>query len=110
MSQGKREPSKPFGIVWSRRAKEDLAVIGDYIAADNPAAAMRWIDRLVADVEHAAEMPLAGRIVPEYADRHDIHEVLRRTYRIVYRVRDREIEVVTIFEGHRRFPEDAVSE
>jgi len=110
MSQGKRVPSKPFGIVWSRRAEEDLAAIGGYIAADNPAAAMRWIDRLVADVEQAAEMPFAGRIVPEYADRHDIREVLRRTYRIVYRVRDSEIEVVTIFEGHRRFPEDAVSE
>jgi Plasmid stabilisation system protein. len=71
---------------------------------------MRWIDRLVADVEHAAEMPLTGRLVPEYADHHELREILRRTYRIVYRIRDSAIEVVTIFEGHRRFPDDAVSE
>jgi len=45
MSQGKRVPSKPFSIVWSRRAEEDLAAIGDYIAADNPAAAMRCVER-----------------------------------------------------------------
>jgi len=48
--------------------------------------------------------------VPEHADRHDLREVLRRTYRIVYRVRDNAIEVVTIFEGHRLFPDDAVSD
>ncbi len=83
-------------IQWSDRAIDDLAAIDDYIAADNPAAAMRWVERLVADVKRAAEMPLAGRVVPEYADRHDIPEALRRTYRIVYRVRDDAIEVLTM--------------
>jgi len=36
--------------------------------------------------------------------------VLRRTYRIVYRVGDEGIEVLTIFEGHRLFPRDAMPE
>jgi len=45
---------------------------------------------------------------PEYADRPEIREVLRRTYRIVYRVGDEGIEVLTIFEGHRLFPCGAV--
>ncbi|RMH36606.1 MAG: type II toxin-antitoxin system RelE/ParE family toxin [Deltaproteobacteria bacterium] len=108
MTGGEQEPRRPLDIQWSDRAKDDLAAIGDYIAADNPAAAMRWVERLVADVERAAEMPLAGRVVPEYADRHDIREVLRRTYRIVYRVRAEAIEVLTIFEGHRLFPEGVV--
>lgn len=107
MTGGEQEPRRPLDILWSDRAKDDLAAIGDYIAADNPTAATRWVERLVADVERAAEMPLAGRVVPEYADRHDIREVLRRTYRIVYRVRAEAIEVLTIFEGHRLFP-DAV--
>ncbi len=69
---------------------------------------MRSVERLMADVERAAEMPLAGRVVSEYAERHDIREVLRRTYRIVYRVRERAIEVLTIFEGHQLFPERIV--
>ncbi len=86
MNGGDHEPGRPLEIHWSDQAKEDLASIGDYIAADSPTAAMRWVACLVADVERAAEMPLAGRIVPEYSDRHDIREVLRRTYRIVYRV------------------------
>ena len=84
MTKGEQEPRRPLDIQWSDRAKDDIAAIGDYIAAYNPAAAMRWVDRLIADVERAAEMPLAGRVVPEYAERHDIREVIRRTYRIVY--------------------------
>jgi len=108
MTGGKQEARRPLDIQWSDRAKDDLAAIGDYIAKDNPAAAMRWVDRLIADVERAAEVPLAGRIVPEYSDRHDIREVLRRRYRIVYRVREDAIEVLTIFEGHRLFPDGVV--
>ncbi len=108
MTGRKSRPSPPLDILWSNRARDDLAAIGDYIAADSPRAAMQWVDKLIAAVERAAEMPLAGRIVPEYADRHDIREVIRRTYRIVYRVRKEAIEVLTIFEGHRLFPEGVV--
>ena len=108
MTGGVQEPRRPLDIRWSDRAKDDLAAIGDHIAADNPTAAMRWVERLVADVERAAEMPLARRVVPECPERHDIREVLRRTYRIVYRVRTETIEVLTIFEGHRLFPDGVV--
>ena len=105
---GKKKAGRSLDILWSDRAKDDLAAIGDYIAADNPSAAMQWVEKLISDVERAAAMPLAGRIVPEYADRRDIREVFRRTYRVVYRVRDEAIEVLTIFEGHRLFPEEAI--
>ncbi len=105
---GDEQTSRPFAIQWSCRARADLAAIGDHIAADNPPAALRWVDRLISDVERAAAMPLAGRIVPEYADRRDIRELFRRSYRIVYRVGDEAIEVLTIFEGHRLFPEEAI--
>jgi len=80
MTGGERGPRRPLAIRWSGQAKADLAAIGDYVAADNPDAAMRWADRLIADVERAAKMPLAGRVVPEYTDRPDVREMLRRTY------------------------------
>jgi hypothetical protein len=35
-------------------------------------------------------------------------EVLQRTYRIVYRVREDQIDVLTIFEGHRLLPGNAI--
>jgi len=99
-----------YSIEWSRRARADLIQIGDYIARDNPDAANRWVDLLIKDVERAAELPLAGRPVPEFAERQYLREVLRRTYRVVYEVRDRSILVLTIFEGHRLLPEAALSD
>lgn len=102
---GRRGRPRPFQIVWSRRAEEDPRAIGEYIAADRPVAASRWIERILAAVEAAATFPMAARRVPE-RERDDLRESLRGNYRIVFQVRPREIVVLTVFEGHRRFPED----
>jgi toxin ParE1/3/4 len=96
------------GLRWSRRAATDLVEIGDFIAADDPVAARRWVERLRARAALAAATPLAGRKVPEL-DRDDVREVFARSYRIVYRVIARAIVAVTVFEGHRRFPRAGAS-
>jgi plasmid stabilization system protein ParE len=83
----------------------ELEEIGDYIARDDPTAAARWVRSLVQCAERAAVAPLAGRRVPELG-RDDVRELLMRSYRIVYRVAEARIEILTVFEGHRRFPED----
>ena len=88
-------------LLWTARARRDLLAIGRYIARDNPAAARSWVERLRERARRAAEVPEAGRIVPEI-HRPDVREVFLRTYRIVYRVRDDAIEVLTVFEGYRR--------
>lgn len=93
-------------VAWTERAVADLRAIDDYIAADNPVAAEQWVGRLIAKAEEAARGPTSGRIVPEKA-RPDIREVFLRTYRIVYRVREGSILVLTVFEGHRLFPPGA---
>jgi addiction module RelE/StbE family toxin len=93
---------------WSRLAQQDLLDIGRYIAKDNRGAARRWVERLRQRARQAAEHPNAGRVVPEYS-RRELREVLLRSYRIVYRIRNNDaIEVLTVFEGHRFFPEDAI--
>lgn len=93
-------------IEWTERAVADLRAIDDYIAADDPVTAERWVGRLIARAEGAARLPMAGRVVPEKG-RLDIREVFLRTYRIVYRVREGSILVLTVFEGHRLFPPSA---
>jgi plasmid stabilization system protein ParE len=94
-------------VVWTDRARADLQEIGDYIAEDNPIAAERWVGVLIAVAEAAATLPRRVRVVPEIG-REDVREVFKRTYRIVYRIGDGRIEILTVFEGHRRFPRDAV--
>lgn len=87
---------------WTRRAQRDLLAISRYIARDDPLAARQWIGRLRERARKAAATPLAGRVVPEL-QRTDIREVFVRTYRIVYRVHEDAIDVLTVFEGHRLF-------
>ncbi|MBC7543645.1 MAG: type II toxin-antitoxin system RelE/ParE family toxin [Candidatus Sericytochromatia bacterium] len=78
--------------------------IGDSIAAGSPLAADRWVREILAAVEKVTNLPLAGRSVPE-VERPDIREILKRTDRVVYRVGSDRLEVLTVFEGHRLFPE-----
>jgi len=101
--------SRKAPIRWTHRSIEDLRAIGRYIAEDDPRASRRWIEQLRQRAHQVAATPKAGRRVPE-VDRDDIREVLLRSYRIVYRVVRDGIEVLTVFEGHRLLPRDAVPE
>ena len=85
---------------WTERAANDLIAIGAYIAADDPTVARAWVENLRQHAVKASKMPRTGRVVPEIA-RDDVREVFQRTYRIVYRVVDDGIVVLTVFEGHR---------
>jgi len=87
-------------VHWSRRALQDLREIGAFISQDSPSAARRWINRLQESARKAATMPRAGRVVPEL-NLENIREVLPGNYRLVYRLKEREIEILTVFEGHR---------
>lgn len=85
---------------WTERAARDLMEIGAYIAESDPTAARAWVERLRQRALEASKMPRTGRVVPEVA-RDDVREVFERSYRVVYRVVDEGIVVLTVFEGHR---------
>ena len=88
---------------WTARARADLLEITRYIADDDPSAAARWARNLRARARNAARMPRAGRVVPEMHSQ-NLREVIVGNYRLVYRVGDGSVEVLTVFEGHRRIP------
>ena len=89
-----------MAVTWSLRARADLSAIFQFIARDDPSAAERWIARLVARAESVADLPYAGRVVPEFRQK-DIREVIERKHRIVYRVEQDAVAILTVFEGHR---------
>jgi toxin ParE1/3/4 len=90
-------------VVWTERAVLDLEEIHEYIARDHHATAVRWVSKLQQRAEAAAEMPFAGRMVPE-AGQKALREVLLKGYRIVYRVYEDKIEILMVVEGHRLLP------
>ncbi|MEO7327379.1 MAG: type II toxin-antitoxin system RelE/ParE family toxin [Minicystis sp.] len=95
----------PRALRWARRAEADLEAIHDYIADDDPVAAGRWLEKLLTRAAQIAPLPFTGRMVPEFG-REELREVLLRTCRIVYRITPGEVQVITVFEGHRLFPAD----
>ena len=92
-------------LFWTETAKQDLQAIRRYIAADNPTAAERWVDRLRSRARNALHTPLAGHKVPELL-REDIRELIEGNYRIVYQVFENRLVVLTVFEGHHLFPQE----
>jgi len=90
-------------VRWTDEAFARLAEIEDFVARDNPTAAVRLIARLVARGEALAAFPRRGRNMPEHPGS-DLREVIEGNYRLVYRIRPTVVEVLTVFEGHRLPP------
>lgn len=49
--------------------------------------------------------PEAGRIVPEFGQR-DLRELIRGSYRIVYRLQGHDAQILTVFRASRQIPQD----
>jgi len=96
-------------VLWTEQAFARLAEIETYIAADDPEVARRLVARLIGRASRLAKTPHMGRWVPELPES-KLRELLEGNYRIVYRVRGRTVQVLTVFEGHRRFPASDLSD
>ena len=88
---------------WTSEARVQLRAIEAYIAQDSPAAARRTITRLVQRARQAGEFPHSGRQVPERR-RDDLRELPEHPYRIIYRIRAEQIDIVTIWHVRRLLP------
>jgi toxin ParE1/3/4 len=86
-------------INWTREALEKLIEIEDYISKDSPERAAKFINQLIEHTLSLSDQPRLGRSVPEIAKPH-IRELIFKRYRIVYRIREDRIEILTVFEGH----------
>lgn len=91
-------------VLWTEQAQEDLAAIRAFISQDSPHYAAVVVAKLIAAVGRLTEFPESGRVVPEFAVP-SVREVIRRPYRIVYRlVGDQEVHVLTVYHSARSFP------
>lgn len=90
-------------IIWSPQAIENVEAIKRYISDDSPIYAQLVAEKLVAAVERLGVFPEPGRVVPEFRDPR-LREILWRDYRLVYRLSETKIEIVTVFHGAQLFP------
>jgi toxin ParE1/3/4 len=86
----------------SYAAQCDLVGIGQFIAQDNPARALSFVDEFTAKFQLIAERPLS---FPAREDWHpDLRSALHRPYVIVFRVADVHVDIVRGFHGARDIP------
>jgi toxin ParE1/3/4 len=94
-------------IVWSPLAVDRVSEIAGYIAQDNPVAAESWINTVFKKVEDLKAFPESGRIVPE-TDNKTIRELIYGNYRIIYRLEEKRLSVLTVRHGKQVLPVDEV--
>jgi toxin ParE1/3/4 len=88
-------------VVWTEQALQGLTEIEEYIARDDPAAAVVFVEKLIRRTDILYEQPNSGRVVPEVPGR-ELRELIEGNYRIVYRTNDGTVEILTVFESHKQ--------
>ena len=80
-----------------------LEDIRERVAADNPAAASRMIERIRAAVERLAASPALGR-PGRLADTREL-VVTRTPYIVPYRIKGDVVQIITILHSAQRWPD-----
>ena len=91
-------------VYWTDNSIGHLLGIYEYIARNSPVYAKRVVDRITRRSEQIAEFPLSGRKVPEYQTE-DIREIIEKPYRIIYRIKSDQIDILAVIHGAKLLPE-----
>ena len=87
-------------VRWAPQALDDLDAICLFIARDAPQVAGVFADRAFRATDRLVDHPRLGRILPELGIE-NIREIILGAYRIIYRIQEDEVQVVTIHHGAR---------
>ena len=87
---------------WSASAIDRALEAKAFIAADNPEAAEKWAKALIDAVAKLKRNPKLGRIVPEIRQE-QYREIIYGNYRVVYRISETFISILTVRHYSRRF-------
>jgi len=87
-------------VKWTPQALDDLEAICLFIARDAPQIAAVFADRAFRAADRLADFPRSGRTVPEMTLT-DVREIVLGNYRLIYRIRENEVQVLTVHHGAR---------
>ncbi len=90
-------------LVYSRRYRRRLEDIHEQIAADNPAAATRIVERIRIAVERLQQFPAIGRSGRVAGTRELV--VAGTPYIVAYRIKGESVEIITVLHSAQRWPD-----
>ena len=83
-------------VYWTPGARLRLQEIQQYISDQHAGeAAEKIVATLLKRTRQLEVAPLSGRKIPGYAD-DDIRQLLEKPYRIIYRIKAQNIEILTV--------------
>lgn len=88
-----------MNVIFTAEADADLEHLGDYIAADNPARAVTFIQELRARCAALAALPGRFPIVPGY-ETHGVRRAVHGDYLIFYTTTAEAVVVLHVLHGH----------
>lgn len=90
-------------VVWTARALRDVAALRSYISQDQPPAAERQVELILATVDGLARFPHRGRPGRRAGTRELV--VGQTPFLVAYRLRRDFIEVLRVLHGRQRWPD-----
>lgn len=92
-------------LIWTVQAVEDVEAICDFIAKDSVTYARLFAKDILQAVKRLSKFPKSGRIVPEFSNK-SIREIILGNYRIIYRIKNNIIEILTVYHSARLLKTD----
>jgi toxin ParE1/3/4 len=96
-------------IVWTQSAVEELTSALEYIERNSPLAAGRIADEVAEACQQLSRFPQSGRRLPE-RPAEGVRELILRPYRLIYRIRDEDVEILSFYHGARQLPDTLPAE
>jgi toxin ParE1/3/4 len=87
-----------MNVVWTETAISHLQAIYNHISQNSTVYATQVVDRLTERSQQIGAFPTSGRMVPEF-QAESIREVIERPYRIIYRIKPDQIDVLAVLHG-----------
>lgn len=87
-------------LAWTYRATRDLNEIAEFVAYDNPEAALRLVGRIYAHVEQLEQHPKSGSVVPEHPHS-EYRQIVEPPCRVFYKINGETVYVVHVMRSER---------
>ena len=87
-------------VKWTLQALDDLESICLFIGRDSPQAAAVFAQRAFRSTDPLVNFPRFGKVVPEL-EIENIREIILGNYRVIYRIENEQVQVLTVHHGAR---------
>lgn len=88
-------------IRWTPRAIANLVALRTFIERESDQRVALVVERIMESIELLADQPTIGRAGKLEGTREFV--VPRTSYRVVYRIREEVVELISVIHGHRRW-------